>query len=213
MEHNTTFEVSSISKIEGDSKVKALASVVINNEFAVRGIRVMDSEKGLFVAMPNKKFGDEYADIAFPVTAEARKSINEAVMNSYNQLMQTNEKTLKNEISTAEKSSSEIKPTLKNVDYENTKAVGQIKIDDCFVVTGVKVIEVEGKPPFVSMPSYQTQTGEYKDFALPVTKEMREKLDKSVLDKYRSLDKIENKKKKAKAPTPEKTKQTAKHKR
>lgn len=185
MEHNTTFEVLSISKIENDSKVKALASVVINGEFAVRGIRVLESEKGLFVAMPNKKYGDEYSDIAFPITAEARTALNNAVMNGYNQLMQSEEKTLKNEI------------------Y------------NCFVVKDVKAIETEGKPPFVSMPSYQTNTGDYKDFANPITKEMHEKLNKSVLEKYQTLgkDKPKHDKQNESAKTAEKQNHTTKHKR
>lgn len=221
-EHNTTFEVSSISKIENDSKVKALASVVINGEFAVRGIRVLEGEKGLFVAMPNKKYGDEYSDIAFPITTEARTALNNAVMNGYNQLMQSEGKTLKNEIPAAEQVNSSVKVSLKSIgNYEHIKAAGQITIDNCFVVKDVKVIETEGKPPFVSMPSYQTNTGEYKEFAIPITKEMHEKLNKSVLEKYQTLgkDKPKHDKQNEPAKTAEKEKQkqkqtrTTKHKR
>lgn len=54
-EHNTTFEVSSMTQLNGNNNVKALANVVINGEIAVNGIKVMQSEKGLFVAMPSKK--------------------------------------------------------------------------------------------------------------------------------------------------------------
>lgn len=48
-EHNTTFEVSSMTQLNGNNNVKALANVVINGEIAVNGIKVMQSEKGLFV--------------------------------------------------------------------------------------------------------------------------------------------------------------------
>lgn len=70
------------------SHLKALASVTIGGAFAVHGVRVMDSEKGLFVQMPQRAFkrseGEtEYADVFHPVTAEARTAINEGVMAAY----------------------------------------------------------------------------------------------------------------------------------
>ena len=73
------------------------------------------------------------------------------------------------------------------------KAAGQITVDNCFVVKDVKVLETAGKPPFVSMPSYQTQTGDYADYALPITKAMHEKIDNAVLGSYQSLGKVEYK--------------------
>ena len=71
------------------SHLKAFASVTIFGTFAVHGIRVMDSEKGLFVQMPQRSFkrgeGEtEYADVVHPITAEARAAINEGVMAAYN---------------------------------------------------------------------------------------------------------------------------------
>lgn len=63
---------------------------------------------------------------------------------------------------------------------------------DCFVVKDVKVMDSE-KGAFVSMPSYQTKTGDYSQYAFPITKEFREKLDKSVLSAYQSLGKVEYK--------------------
>ena len=59
MEHATKFEVSSISKIENGSSTKALASVIVNGELAVRGIKVMEGENGAFVAMPSKMLNPE----------------------------------------------------------------------------------------------------------------------------------------------------------
>lgn len=70
------------------SHLKAFASVTLGGAFAVHGIRVMDSEKGLFVQMPQRAFkrgeGDlEYTDVFHPITAEARAAINEGVMAAY----------------------------------------------------------------------------------------------------------------------------------
>ena len=62
----------------------AFASVTINDMFAVNNIRVVNSEKGLFVAMPQVKDNKgEYRDICFPVTADLRKQMNEAILGAY----------------------------------------------------------------------------------------------------------------------------------
>lgn len=67
----------------------AYASVTINDMFAVNGIRVMDSEKGKFAAMPSAKDKNgEYRDICFPVTADLRKQLNTAVLEGYEEAVQ-----------------------------------------------------------------------------------------------------------------------------
>jgi len=64
---------------------RATASVNINGAFAVRGVKVLESNKGLFVAMPQYKVGSEYKDICFPCTKESREQFNAAVMKAYEQ--------------------------------------------------------------------------------------------------------------------------------
>ena len=191
MEHKTSFDVSSISKIENGGNVKAIANVVVNGELAVRGVKVVEGEKGAFVAMPSKKMGRDYADVAFPITAEARTALNNAVLKSYEQLMSSPEKTLKTEVPAAEQSRSSVQ--LRPVDNNNLKAAGQVTIDGCFVVKDVKVMTGSENKPFVSMPSYQTQTGDYAQYALPITKDFHEKLSNAVLRSYQSLVKTEYK--------------------
>ncbi len=71
-----------------DSAVKAYASVNIAGMVAIHGLRVMDSNKGLFVAMPSRTYEDrngetKYADIAHPISAEARTAINDSVLKAY----------------------------------------------------------------------------------------------------------------------------------
>ena len=78
MEQNTTFEVSSMTKLENGGNVKALANVVINGEIAVNGVKVMEGENGLFVAMPSKKVGGEFVDVAHPITDKAYEQISGA---------------------------------------------------------------------------------------------------------------------------------------
>lgn len=66
-----------------DGPTRAIGSVTIGGAFVVHGVRVVESEKGLFVAMPQRKEGDRYRDVAHPVTAEMRTLVSHAVLEEY----------------------------------------------------------------------------------------------------------------------------------
>ncbi len=73
-----------------ESKTKAFASVTIGGAVAIHGIRVMNSSKGLFVAMPASTYIDDngekhFSEIAHPISKEARELLNSKVMEAYNQ--------------------------------------------------------------------------------------------------------------------------------
>lgn len=68
---------------ERTGKTIAFASVTIDEMVAIRGIRVMDGEKGLFVSMPQAKVADGYHDIAYPITSELRGNINKSVLDEF----------------------------------------------------------------------------------------------------------------------------------
>lgn len=77
-----------ISSIRPEGSVRAIASVNLNNCFAIRNVKVVDSSKGLFVAMPSYRAGNgEYKDICFPVTKEFREQLNNAVLDAYKQAL------------------------------------------------------------------------------------------------------------------------------
>lgn len=78
-------KVSSISLLDSeDSKIKALATITVNDKIALHGIRVVEGEKGAFVQMSQRRDIDgNFNDILFPVTAEMRDIINNAVMDKY----------------------------------------------------------------------------------------------------------------------------------
>lgn len=71
------------------SKVKAIASANIGGAFAIHGIRVVDSQKGTFVAMPQSSYEKDgqkhYSDLFHPISAEAREELNGAVLDAYEQ--------------------------------------------------------------------------------------------------------------------------------
>lgn len=81
-----------IGSIRPEGSVKAIASVNLNDCFAIRNVKVVDSSKGLFVAMPSYKAGNgEYKDICFPITAAFRQQLNDAVINAYHQALSMNQ--------------------------------------------------------------------------------------------------------------------------
>lgn len=196
MEHETTFEVSSMLKIDDGSAVKALANVVINGEIAINNLKVMESAAGnLNVVMPSKMGAKGYEDVAFPITSEARAMLQNAVMSNFEKLVASGEQKLKNDLQTdkTKPAVSDLKVTLSEVKHATVKAAGEVKIDDCFVIKDVKVMQPKDptKPLFVSMPSYPNSRGGYTEFALPITTAMHAKLNEEVAVKaYRSMEQV-----------------------
>lgn len=73
-----------ITKVESSTKVKGIASITIDDSFVVHDIKILESEKGLFVAMPSRRTpAGEFKDIAHPINAETREIIQKAVLNEY----------------------------------------------------------------------------------------------------------------------------------
>ncbi len=73
-----------IRVVSNDSKMKAVASVTFDDSFVVHDIKVIEGEKGLFIAMPSKKIpGGEYRDIAHPINGEMRNLLQEAIVERF----------------------------------------------------------------------------------------------------------------------------------
>ena len=73
-----------VRKMEPEGKMKAIVSVTLDNEFVIHDIKVIDGEKGMFIAMPSRKAGDgEYKDIAHPINSETRNSIQKIILEKY----------------------------------------------------------------------------------------------------------------------------------
>ena len=73
-----------VRKVAKESKMKAVVSITIDNEFVVHDIKVIEGDKGLFIAMPSRKAGDgEYRDIAHPINSDTREKIQKIVLERY----------------------------------------------------------------------------------------------------------------------------------
>ena len=77
-----------VRKLSKDGKMKAIVSITIDNVFVVHDIKVIEGEKGLFIAMPSKKATDgEYRDIAHPINSATRDTIQKIIMEKYEQAL------------------------------------------------------------------------------------------------------------------------------
>lgn len=73
-----------IRKVTKEGKMKAVVSITLDDEFVVHDIKVIEGEKGLFIAMPSRKAGDgEYRDIAHPINSETRDKIQKVILEKY----------------------------------------------------------------------------------------------------------------------------------
>lgn len=251
-------KVSSITLLDReDSKTRAMATLVVNDEFAIHGIKVVEGKNGDFIQMPQKRdINGNYNDIIFPVTAELREQINNAVLERYKNPISIDDLQLigvyetkcdipeadrftmwdeashsyaespnvtlsqlqaalidAKQFSAAAKESeglaeaeqqqktvqSKIYASLHEVNNNQyLKAAGQIVIDDAIVITGVRVtegtvkvaedgVEKSEKKNFVNMPSYQTDTGDYNQYAHPITRACYDKINSCVMAAYQNM--------------------------
>ena len=81
-----------IRKVEKEGKMKAVVSITIDEEFVVHDIKVIEGEKGLFIAMPSRKAADgEYRDIAHPINSDTRDRIQNLILEKYQEAVETEE--------------------------------------------------------------------------------------------------------------------------
>ena len=77
-----------VRKTDPEGKMKAIVSVTFDEAFVVHDIKVIEGEKGLFIAMPSRKGAmGEYRDIAHPINPEMREIIQKAILEKYEEAM------------------------------------------------------------------------------------------------------------------------------
>lgn len=73
-----------VRKVAKDGKMKAIVSITIDDAFVIHDIKVIEGEKGLFIAMPSRKSTDgEYRDIAHPINSDTRTRIQNLILDAY----------------------------------------------------------------------------------------------------------------------------------
>ena len=78
-----------VRKVAKEGKLKAVVSITMDEEFVVHDIKVIEGEKGLFIAMPSKKAVDgEYRDIAHPINSGTREKIQIIILEYYEKVLE-----------------------------------------------------------------------------------------------------------------------------
>ena len=73
-----------VRKISKEGKMKAVVSVTIDDEFVVHDIKVIEGDKGLFIAMPSRRSSDgEYRDVAHPINTSTRERLQAVLLEAY----------------------------------------------------------------------------------------------------------------------------------
>ena len=84
-----------VRKVAKEGKMKAVVSITIDDEFVVHDIKVIEGEKGLFIAMPSKKATDrEYRDIAHPINSSTRENLQRVILESYEKALEEPEEAI-----------------------------------------------------------------------------------------------------------------------
>ncbi len=77
-----------VRKVTKEGKMKAVVSITIDEEFVVHDIKIIEGEKGLFIAMPSRKASDgEYRDIAHPINSDTRERIQSLILKKFEEVM------------------------------------------------------------------------------------------------------------------------------
>ena len=81
-----------VRKVTKEGKMRAVVSITIDDVFVVHDIKVIEGEKGLFIAMPSRKAADgEYRDIAHPINSDTRDMIQSLILEKYQEVASESE--------------------------------------------------------------------------------------------------------------------------
>ena len=73
-----------VRKTTKEGKMRAVVSITLDDEFVIHDIKVIEGERGLFIAMPSKKSADgEYRDIAHPINSATREKLQNMILEAY----------------------------------------------------------------------------------------------------------------------------------
>jgi stage V sporulation protein G len=194
MNNNLDVRVYPIDEPKGNTL--AFASVAIDDLAAIRGIRVVNGEKGAFVTMPQSQDNTGlYHDVAFPLNGDLRKEITAAVLDEFEYRA-----SLDPELRSYEKperdtgnyrSAEDIKLDVSVYPIDEPKgdtlAFASVAIDDTVAIRGIRVVSGD-KGRFVSMPQSQDKNGEFHDIARPLFGDLHKAVSNAVLAEYRQQE-------------------------
>lgn len=212
MDLNYSIKVNRVKNDEGN--LKGFASIVFNDSYKINNIAICKtSSNKIFVSMPRKntrklnEAGNEiYQDICNPITAECRKELYDAILNTYDKTTAEHMSAEYSKVNSENKDLFMYDVSVNlydNVD-SNIKGYASLKLNDEFVINNITVTEDINGKLHINMPSYNTRKKDdngkdiYQDICYPVSSEFRKIIDKTVLDVYQDkLDELAEKQSKS----------------
>ena len=190
MSNNLDVRVYPIDEPKGSTL--AFASVAVDDLAAIRGVRVVDSAKGLFVTMPQSQDNTGiYHDVAFPLTKELRQEISDAVLGEFEyqaNLAPEERGYAKPEQAAGGRSAEDMKLDVKVFPIAEPKgdtlAFASAALEDAVAIRGIRVVNSD-RGMFVSMPQSKDKDGEFHDIAFPLSGDVRKAISNAALADYR----------------------------
>ncbi len=173
---------------EPQNGVYGIASITLAGQLAVTGIKIREGQYGKFLCMPSIVIAEgpgnrrDYADLFYPINKDVRKELTAEVLAVYEEAAASKDKVATRDVPATTLPIS-IGISLK--DLGNEKADVFLKINNEYYLEGIRVRYMPDEDRyFVTMPSYKTKDGEFKNYAYPVSKEYREELNGSILEAF-----------------------------
>ena len=190
---NNTLDVRVYPIDEPKGNTFAFASIAIDDLAAIRGIRVVNGEKGLFVTMPQSQDNSGvYHDIAFPLSGDLRKEITAAVLDEYDRQASLHPEQRGYEkqeagtgnVRSADSVNLDIKVFPIAEPKGDTLAFASVGLNDVAAIRGLRIVNGD-KGQFVSMPQSKDKEGNYHDVAFPLSGDLRRAISNGVLSEFK----------------------------
>ena len=187
-----------------NGNTRAFASVTFDDLIAIRGIKIIEGKKGMFVSMPQAKDNKtgKYHDVAFPLSGNLRKEISSLILGEYKRVVelppdkQVYANKEKNSISIDDVEEIKIKLQVYPITEPKgtIKAFASVSVNDSIGIRNIRVLDGE-KGLFIAMPQTKDKENNYYDVAFPVCTGLRNKLNDLVIQEFIQTDKsIDSKK-------------------
>jgi stage V sporulation protein G len=166
-------------------RVLGFASVTLCECFVLRAMRIVDGNKRRYVAMPRRysKEGQVF-EVYHPIGKEARDTLERVIFDEYTRRVR-GETGVPERVMIGSKCRDFRITSAKVRLFAEVKLRGfaSIVIDDCIAITGVKIIEGR-KRAFLQMPNARKKSGKFFDLAFPISSEVRNHIEKTILEEY-----------------------------
>ncbi len=178
----TSVRVSPVKK----ARVLGFASITLCECFVLRAMRIVEGTRRRYLAMPLRRAKDgQIFEVYHPIRKAARETLERVVFEHYQSIIGGGEPLDFSEVFIGSQCKEFRISDVKVRRYEDVKLKGfaSIVLDDCLAVTGIKIISAK-KRTFLQMPNVRKRSGKYVDLAFPTQPEIRDLIERVVLEEF-----------------------------